>query len=233
MSLAETPQAARRAPTAGARVAVDDAWRTYGGRVAALAGATLAVAPGEFVVVTGPSGSGKSTLLQVIGSLDTLDRGTVRVDGRPVPSGRGAVAYRRHEVGFVFQLHHLLPMLSAQVNVEVPLIGTRVSHTERRTRARELLEEVGLGHRLDHIPAELSGGERQKVAVARALANRPRLLLADEPTGALDSAATGQLLDLFDAVRARHGMTLLVVSHDDAVAERADRTIHLVDGRVA
>ncbi|MGZ6705704.1 MAG: ABC transporter ATP-binding protein [Solirubrobacteraceae bacterium] len=221
------------ATAAGVDVAVDDAWRTYPGGIAALAGATLSVAAGEFVVVGGPSGSGKSTLLQVIGSLDRVERGSVRVGGAPVPEGHAAIAYRRTVVGFVFQLHHLLPMLTAQVNVEVPLMGAGVARAERAQRARELLEEVGLGHRTEHVPAQLSGGERQKVAVARALANRPRLLLADEPTGALDSAATTRLLDLLAELRARHGMTLLVVSHDDAVVERADRRIRFVDGKVA
>jgi ABC-type lipoprotein export system ATPase subunit len=217
----------------GAAVSVRGVSRTYDGRVAALAGATLEVGPGEFVVVTGPSGSGKSTLLQVVGSLDRPDAGQVLVDGRPVPTGRAARDFRRHAVGFVFQLHHLLPMLSAQANVEVPLVAQRVRRDERRRRARTLLEEVGLGHRLDHLPSQLSGGERQKVAVARAVVHDPRLLLADEPTGALDSAATELLLDLLAKLRARHGMTLVVVSHDDAVAERADRIVRLVDGRVA
>jgi putative ABC transport system ATP-binding protein len=123
-------------------------------------------------------------------------------------------------------------MLSAQMNVEVGLLAAGVPRAERHDRARELLDEVGMGHRREHRPAQLSGGERQKVAVARALANRPRLLLADEPTGALDSAGTARLLDLLDELRAHHGMTLIVVTHDDAVAERADRTVHLVDGRL-
>ncbi len=232
MSLAQSARG-DVSPATGATVDVEDAWRTYPGGIAALAGATLSVGAGEFVVVTGPSGSGKSTLLQVIGSLDRVDRGSVRVDGRPVPSGARAVPFRRSVVGFVFQLHHLLPMLTAQVNVEVPLIGAGVARPGRGRRARALLDEVGLGHRVEHVPAQLSGGERQKVAVARAVVNRPRLLLADEPTGALDSVATERLLDLLQALRARHGMTLLAVSHDDAVVARADRIIHIVDGRVA
>jgi ABC-type lipoprotein export system ATPase subunit len=219
-------------PVAGASIEARDLWRTYGD-LHALAGATFDVAPGEFAVVTGPSGSGKSTLLQVVGSLDAADRGTVLVDGAPVPRGRAAVAYRRHVVGFVFQLHHLLPMLTAQANVEAALLGAGVGRAERRERARELLAEVGIGHRAAHRPAALSGGERQKVAIARALANRPRLLLADEPTGALDSAGTQRVLALLQDVQHTHGMTLLMVSHDPVVAAHADRQIHIVDGRVA
>lgn len=214
-----------------AAVEVEDVWRTYGD-LHALAGATLRVEPGEFVVVTGPSGSGKSTLLQVVGSLDAADRGSVRVDGAPVPTGRDAVDFRRHVVGFVFQLHHLLPMLTARQNVEVALLGAGALRADRHARAAELLEEVGVGHRAAHRPAALSGGERQKVAIARALANRPRLLLADEPTGALDSVGTTRVLDLLRAVQREHGMTLLMVSHDPVVAAAADRRIELVDGRV-
>ncbi len=216
----------------GATVDATDVWRTYDGRVNALAGATFSITAGEFIVITGPSGSGKSTLLQLVGSLDRVDRGTLLVDGAPVPYGRHAVDYRRHVVGFVFQLHHLLPMLTAQANVEVGLLAAGVHAEDRHARARELLEEVELSHRIAHRPPELSGGERQRVAVARALANHPRLLLADEPTGALDTDGTVRMLDLLDTLRERHGMTLMIVTHDPVVAERADRRIHLVDGRV-
>ncbi|MEI2701754.1 MAG: ABC transporter ATP-binding protein [Baekduia sp.] len=216
----------------GATVDATDVWRTYDGRVNALAGATFSITAGEFIVITGPSGSGKSTLLQLVGSLDRVDRGTLLVDGAPVPYGRHAVDYRRHVVGFVFQLHHLLPMLTAQANVEVGLLAAGVHAEDRHARARELLEEVELSHRIAHRPPELSGGERQRVAVARALANHPRLLLADEPTGALDTDGTVRMLDLLDTLRERHGMTLMIVTHDPVVAERADRGIHLVDGRV-
>ncbi len=216
----------------GATVDATDVWRTYDGRVNALAGATFSITAGEFIVIVGPSGSGKSTLLQLVGSLDRVDRGTLLVDGAPVPYGRHAVDYRRHVVGFVFQLHHLLPMLTAQANVEVGLLAAGVHAEDRHARARELLEEVELSHRIAHRPPELSGGERQRVAVARALANHPRLLLADEPTGALDTDGTVRMLDLLDTLRERHGMTLMIVTHDPVVAERADRGIHLVDGRV-
>jgi putative ABC transport system ATP-binding protein len=149
-----------------------------------------------------------------------------------VPEPRHAVEFRRHVVGFVFQDNLLLPYLSARANIEAALLGAGIGRRERRSRSLELLEEVGLVDRAEHIPSELSGGQRQAVAFARALANRPRLLLADEPTGALDSASGKRALDLLAALRKRHGMTVIVVSHDPAVAERADRVVNLVDGRV-
>ena len=187
----------------------------------------------EFVTITGPSGSGKSTLLNLIGSLDRPDAGTITVAGMPVPEPRHAVEFRRHMVGFVFQDNLLLPYLSAQSNIEAALLATGVGRRERRRRSAELLGEVGLADRARHLPSELSGGQRQAVALARALANRPRLLLADEPTGALDSESAARALDLLAAMRERHGMTVIVVSHDAAVAERADRVVHLVDGRLS
>ncbi len=202
------------------------------GPIRALRGVSVTVAPSEFVTVTGPSGSGKSTLLNLIGSLDEPDSGTITVAARPVPKPRDAVQFRRHVVGFVFQDNLLLPYLSAQDNIEAALVATGVAHRERRRRSAELLAEVGLADRAHHLPSQLSGGQRQAVALARALANYPRLLLADEPTGALDSASGQRALDLLAALRERHGMTVIVVSHDNAVAERADRVIHLVDGRV-
>ena len=154
------------------------------------------------------------------------------VGGTPVPEPRDAVEFRRHMVGFVFQDNLLLPYLSARSNIEAALLAAGVDHRERRRRSSELLAEVGLADRSSHLPSELSGGQRQAVALARALANRPRLLLADEPTGALDSDSGRRALDLLAATRDRHGMTLLVVSHDAAVADRADRVVHLVDGHV-
>lgn len=216
----------------GAAVEVRHLSRTYDGRIPALVDVSFDVEPGSFLGITGPSGSGKSTLLQLIGGLDAPDAGAVLVDGRTVgPHSR--LDYRRHTVGFVFQLHHLLPALSAQMNVEVALMPLRVPRRERRERARELLDEVGLAHRATHLPSQLSGGERQKVAIARALAHDPRLLLADEPSGALDSQATERILDLLRGLQHRRGMTLIVVTHDDAVTASADRLIHIVDGRVA
>ena len=202
------------------------------GPIRALRGVSLSAAPSEFLTITGPSGSGKSTLLNVIGSLTRADSGTVLVDERPVPEPQEAVEFRRHTVGFVFQDNPLLPYLSAQGNIESALLPVGVGRRERHERSLELLDEVGLADRAQHLPAELSGGQRQAVALARALANNPRLLLADEPTGALDSASSERALDLLAAIRDRHGMTLVVVSHAPAVAERADRVVGLIDGRV-
>jgi ABC-type lipoprotein export system ATPase subunit len=215
----------------GVDVVIRDVVKSFG-PIRALRGVTLAVARSEFVTITGPSGSGKSTLLALIGSLDRPDQGTIMVAGEPVPEPHDAVRFRRHVVGFVFQDNLLLPYLSAQSNVEAALIATGTGLRERRGRSLELLAEVGLSDRAGSIPAELSGGQRQAVALARALANDPQLLLADEPTGALDSASGQLALDLLSEVRERRGMTLIVVSHDDAVAARADRVVQLVDGRV-
>ncbi|HYB30641.1 MAG TPA: ABC transporter ATP-binding protein [Solirubrobacteraceae bacterium] len=223
---AESPPA-----QSGAGVLVQDVVKSFG-PIQALRGVSLAIAASEFVTVTGPSGSGKSTLLNLIGSLDRPDSGAITVAGKSVPEPRRAISFRRYVVGFVFQDNLLLPYLTAQGNVEAPLLAAGVGHRERHRRSAELLDEVGLADRAGHLPSELSGGQRQAVALARALANRPRLLLADEPTGALDSDSAARALDLLASIRELHGMTVLVVSHDMAVAKRADRVVHLVDGRI-
>jgi putative ABC transport system ATP-binding protein len=215
----------------GAEVVVDGVSKRFG-RVTAVHEASLRLEPGEFVALNGPSGCGKSTLLNMIGSLARPDSGSIAVDGQSITSLDTPSAYRRATVGFVFQLHHLLPILTAGGNVEVPLIGSGVSRRERRERARELLAEVGLAERVDHLPSQLSGGERQRVAVARALANRPRLLLADEPTGALDSKSSLRVLELLASLRERYGMTMLVVSYDPEVGRHTDRTLRMADGRI-
>jgi ABC-type lipoprotein export system ATPase subunit len=212
-------------------VVVDRVSKTFG-RVTAVREASLRLAPGEFVALTGPSGCGKSTLLNMIGSLQQPDSGSIEIDGRSIARLESTAVYRRTTIGFVFQLHHLLPILTAGGNVEVPLIGAGVGRRERRERARELLAEVGLAERIDHLPSQLSGGERQRVAMARALANRPRLLLADEPTGALDSKSSLRVLDLLASLRQRYGMTMLVVSYDPEVGSHADRTVRMTDGRI-
>ena len=217
---------------AGAEVIVDGVSKTFG-RISALRGVSLRVEPGEAVAITGRSGSGKSTLLAMIGGLEQPDAGQVLIDGRAIWKDPHPAPARREIVGFVFQRHLLLGALSARANVEVPLVGAGVRRGARRRRALSLLEEVGLADRAEHLPSELSGGETQRVAVARALANEPRLLLADEPTGALDSRTSERVLDLLFRLRDRLGMTMLVVSYDRSVGARADRTITLVDGTIS
>jgi ABC-type lipoprotein export system ATPase subunit len=213
----------------GADVRVEHAGRRYGS-VDALRDANLDVAPGEFLAVTGRSGSGKSTLLNLIGGLEQPSRGRVLIDGRELWREPRAPRHRRELVGFIFQQHHLLASLTAQANVEVALIGAGMPRRERKERALELLAEVGLEERAGHEPAQLSGGERQRVAIARALANEPRLLLADEPTGAVDSVTSQRVLDLLGEIRARRGMTLIVVSYDPQVGASADRMVTVTDG---
>ena len=215
--------------SAGADVRVEHAGRRYGA-IEALRDVSLHVAPGELLVVTGRSGSGKSTLLNLIGGLDQPTSGRILIDGRELWREPRAPRHRRELVGFVFQQHHLLVNLTARANVEVALVGAGVNRRERRERALGLLEEVGLANRAEHEPAALSGGERQRVAIARALANEPRLLLADEPTGAVDSQTSQRVLDLLAEVRARRGMTVIVVSYDPQVGERADRMVTVTDG---
>lgn len=216
---------------AGAAVIVDGASKSFG-RIGALSGVSLRVDPGEAVALTGRSGSGKSTLLSLIGGLEQPDEGQITIDGHAVWKQAHPARARRQLVGFVFQRHLLLGALSARANVEVPLIGAGMRRAERRRRALRLLEEVGLAERADHLPSELSGGERQRVAVARALANEPRLLLADEPTGALDSRTSERVLDLLFRLREEIGMTMIIVSYDQGVGARANRTVTLVDGRI-
>jgi ABC-type lipoprotein export system ATPase subunit len=222
---------ARVAGRAGAEVLVEHVSKSFG-RITALHDVTLRVAPGEAVAITGRSGSGKSTLLALIGGLEAPDAGRVLLDGQATWRQPHAARARRELVGFVFQGHLLLSSLSARANVEVALIGAGVHRRARHSRALELLGEVGLSARAEHLPSELSGGERQRVAVARALANEPRLLLADEPTGALDSATSERVLDLLFRLRDQLGMTLVVVSYDRALGARADRTITLTDGKI-
>jgi putative ABC transport system ATP-binding protein len=224
---------AERASQSGARVVVDGVRREHPGGIVAVDDVSLTLEPGEFVVLTGPSGSGKTSLLSLIGALDRPTAGRVLVDGGVLDGGSDDRArYHREVVGFVFQHHHLLAHLPACANVELPLLGAGLGRRERRERAADLLREVGLSHRLDEAAGHLSGGERQRVALARALANDPRLLLADEPTGSLDSESTQRVLDLLEAVRERRGMTMLVVTYEPLVGRRADRVLHMRDGRL-
>jgi putative ABC transport system ATP-binding protein len=199
----------------------------------ALRGVDLVVRRGEYVAIMGPSGCGKSTLMNLLGCLDTPDAGRYWLGGRLVSalSDRELAAVRNREIGFVFQAFALLPRQSAAANVEMPLAYGGVAAPERHRRAREALERVGLGDRAAHRPPELSGGQRQRVAIARALVTDPQLLLADEPTGNLDSATGQEILALFDALHGA-GHTLVLVTHEREVAARAGRTIELRDGRV-
>ncbi len=209
-------------------------YRVGGHDVAALGGVDFRAARGEFVALVGPSGSGKSTLLALLGGLDRPSAGTISVGDLELGAARDAelVRYRREKIGFIFQSFNLLPTRSAVENVEIPLILNGVKPRVRRARALELLDLVGLAERAGHRPNQMSGGEMQRVAVARALANEPLLILADEPTGNLDSKTGAGILELLRHAVAARGVTLIVVTHDMGVAARAGRVVHLRDGRV-
>jgi putative ABC transport system ATP-binding protein len=202
------------------------------GRVQALTGVTFAIHEGEFVAVVGPSGSGKSTLLQLLGALDAPTGGEIFFRGRSIRAIRDLSQFRARTIGFIFQSFHLLPTLTALENVQVPMFELPWPSPERRRRAAALLQAVGLGGRLDHLPAKLSGGERQRVAIARSLANEPQLLLADEPTGNLDSANAGHIMGLLCDVHRQRGMSLIIVTHNPAIASCAGRTLQMLDGRI-
>ena len=201
--------------------------------VHALAGVDETIEAGAYVAIMGSSGSGKSTLLNLLGCLDRPTAGSYRLAGREVGNLSEAqlTEVRRHQIGFVFQTFHLVPRLAAERNVELPMLFAAVPRSERRRRAAEALAAVGLSHRADHRPDQLSGGERQRVAIARATVMGPKLLLADEPTGNLDSASGRQVLALLEEMQ-RGGLTLVVVTHDPAVARRAERVVVLRDGRI-
>jgi putative ABC transport system ATP-binding protein len=202
--------------------------------VAALRGIDLEVARGQFVALVGPSGSGKSTFLNLVGGLDRPTAGELWVDGVELSASkeRALTEHRRRRVGFVFQGFNLLPRLTALENVAVPLLFVGVPERERLDRASELLDQVGLGDRLDHRPSQLSGGEQQRVAIARALIARPAIILADEPTGNLDSTTGGEIMALLGHLNREQGVTLLLVTHNSEAASFADRVIRLRDGRV-
>lgn len=203
-----------------------------GAEVRALDGVSMAVQEGEIVAVMGPSGSGKSTLLHLIGALDRPTSGQVIINSSDLVAVKDLDRFRSETVGFVFQLHNLIPTLTALENVEIPLYERRMSARKRRQRASELLELVGLGDRLGHLPSMLSGGERQRVAVARALANEPAIVLADEPTGELDSASSREIIDLMHQLNHELGTTFIVVTHDPNVARQTDRILVLDSGRI-
>lgn len=203
-----------------------------GGRVNALRGINLSIGEGESVAVAGPSGCGKSTLLQMLGALDEPTEGDILFQGQSLCELRDPSLFRAHTIGFVFQSFHLLPTLSALENVQMPMVEMAWSPKKRRARAMELLNAVGLGERLSHRPKELSGGERQRVAIARSLANGPKLLLADEPTGNLDSCNAAQIIDLLLQIHQEQRMTMVLVTHDLALAGRTDRIVRMLDGQI-
>jgi putative ABC transport system ATP-binding protein len=218
-------------------IRVEDLWRTYrmgDHELHALRGVDESIADGEHVAIMGPSGSGKSTLLNIIGCLESPSRGRYLLDGEDVAglSDEALAEIRLRRIGFIFQSFHLIPRLSARDNVALPLVFAGIPSAERRARADRALEAVGLADRAGHRPNELSGGQKQRVAIARATIMGPRLLLADEPTGNLDSRSGAQVLDVLGALH-REGRTLLVVTHDPAVARRADRVLVLRDGEIA
>jgi len=209
--------------------------RIYGDQVQvyALNGVSFEVQEGEMVAVMGPSGSGKSTLLNMIGALDRPTEGRIMLHGQDLAKVRDLDQFRAHTVGFVFQMHNLIPTLTALENVEVPMRGQIASARKRRARSSDLLALVGLSTREDHLPSQLSGGQRQRVAIARALANDPSLILADEPTGNLDSVSGEEIIALLQRLNREQGTTVLVVTHDRNVARATQRILRMSDGRIA
>jgi ABC-type lipoprotein export system ATPase subunit len=203
-----------------------------GEEVRALDGVDLTIPAGEFLTVMGPSGSGKSTLLNMLGALDQPTAGAVFVQGQDLAKIRNVDSFRARTVGFIFQLHNLLPALTARENVEIPMQGQSFGEKERSERALHLLQLVGLADRANYVPGQLSGGQRQRVAVARALANDPALVLADEPTGSLDTDSSNEIMELLADINLNLGRTILVVSHDPKVARRTGRILTMADGKI-
>ncbi|MCI7018282.1 MAG: ABC transporter ATP-binding protein [Clostridiales bacterium] len=203
-------------------------------RVRALDHANLHIYPQEFVSIIGPSGSGKSTMMNIIGCLDVADAGEYLLDGLPIESySENQLAKIRNEkIGFVFQQYNLIPKLTAEENVELPLIYQKVPKKERMERVKEALERVNMYPRAKHLPTELSGGQQQRVSIARAIVTRPKLILADEPTGALDSKTSREIIDIFHDLHAQ-GNTIVLITHDNNIAKQAQRSIHILDGKIS
>ena len=203
-------------------------------RVRALDHATLHIYPKEFVSIIGPSGSGKSTMMNIIGCLDVADAGQYLLDGLPIESytENQLAKIRNEKIGFVFQQFNLIQKLSAEENVELPLIYQKVKRSQRQQRVKEALERVGLANRAQHLPTELSGGQQQRVAIARAIVTKPKLILADEPTGALDSKTSREIIDIFHDLH-RQGNTIVLITHDNNIAKEAERAIHILDGQIS
>src|ERR1035437_3818187 len=202
------------------------------GRIEALRGVDLSIAAGEYLAISGASGSGKSTLLQLLGGLDTPTSGEVLFENTALDTAFDLDDYRSHRVGFIFQAFYLLPTLRAIENVQVPMLAVNQDAYNRAERAEALLCEMGLQHRLNQYPNELSAGERQRVAIARSLANHPSILLADEPTGNLDSVNSARIMEMLTGIREKRGMTLIVVTHENEIANAAPRQIRIRDGRI-
>lgn len=202
------------------------------GRIQALRGVDIEIRAGEFVAISGHSGSGKSTLLQLLGGLDVPTSGQVLFKGKALASAVDLDSYRSREVGFVFQAFHLLPTLRAVENVQIPMFEGKLGARERREKAEALLNEMGLAQRLRQYPNQLSAGERQRVAIARSLANDPEILLADEPTGNLDTENSDKIMAILSGIQAKRNMALIIVTHEEDIARRAHRNIHIRDGRI-
>jgi putative ABC transport system ATP-binding protein len=202
------------------------------GRIEALRGVDLSITAGEYLAISGPSGSGKSTLLQLLGGLDTATSGEVLFQSAPLGSAVNLDNYRARQVGFIFQAFYLLPTLTAIGNVQVPMLALDLLPRNRAQRAESLLREMGMEHRLNQYPNELSAGERQRVAIARALANAPSILLADEPTGNLDSVNSARIMEILIGIQKQRGMTLIIITHENEIANCAPRHIRIRDGRI-
>jgi putative ABC transport system ATP-binding protein len=215
-------------------VGVERSYSKGGVTVNALRGIDLTIKNGEMIALEGPSGSGKSTLLQLLGALDVPTKGTVRFAGRELErsNDKELTKIRNEEIGFVFQQFNLIPTLTAEENVAIAMVPRHIDRATRIARGVELLQQVGLGHRLGHLPSRLSGGEQQRVAIARALANEPRVLVADEPTGNLDTETAAGVMDLIAQLHTESGVTVILATHDESISTRAQRRVRLRDGRV-
>ena len=214
-------------------VDIKNLYKSYeNGQIKALNGVDLSVDEGEFVSIIGPSGSGKSTLLNMLGALDIPDSGDITVDGKDLTVNRKLNEFRAEKIGFIFQLHNLIPNISVRENIEIPMYTQKISSKEMKNKALRLLDDVGLKDKADMLPNKLSGGERQRVAIARALANDPSIILADEPTGSLDSKTSSKILKQLINLHKDNNVTLIIVTHDMDVAKLADRVIEVLDGKV-
>ena len=214
-------------------VEIKDLYKSYEkGKIKALNGINLTIKEGEFVSIIGPSGSGKSTLLNMLGALDIPDSGVINVAGKDLKSDKKLNKFRAEQIGFIFQLHNLIPNITVRENIEIPMYTQKLSSSKMKERALKLLEDVGLYDKADILPNKLSGGERQRVAIARALANNPSIILADEPTGSLDSKTSNKILKLLINLHKDKKATLIIVTHDMDVAKLADRYIEVLDGKI-